>query len=1255
MLCISLMPIGLASGLPGHMAPGVDDVRFRKFNNAEGLSQPTVRAIAQDPKGFIWLGTQDGLNRFDGHGIRVYRHDPLEPGSLSGNYVVSLAVDEQARLWVATRTAGLNRYDPGSDAFTRYRSDTNDTHSLASDALELVLVDSTGQIWVQPENAPPQRLDEDTGRFHSLTFTLPETGEPLRLLTALPDGRLLLAADQALLAWRPGNDEPERLAQLGRTGTRLEVAAHDPEHLWIGTEPDGLFQLGHDGGLIHHWRRDRGGGRDLIDDQVSSLMIDSHGAVWVGTLAGLSRISPDQTSVRSWRHDPGDSMGLSGARIVSLLEDRTGLIWAGTWTGGASIYDPQTSAFTLVRNRADQPRSLPGNAIADVLENPDGTLWVATLDIGELVHFDPRHGVVQRYRHDPDDPDGLPHRLIGSVLHDGDGLLVGTLGGGLVRLNPDTGQFSRLADDPADDVDYSASVERLQHDREGTLWVSTLGHGLYHRCAGCTAFDQYYPDPEDPYSIGGSHISGILETTDGQLWVALRRDGLNRLDRQTGRFEHFTADGNNNGLRNNSVTGLYQATDGQIWLGTQGGGLHRLETDGESLRFTAYGRADGLNADAIGEIAEDSRGRIWVSTTAGLSRINPATEAVENFALIDGHASIGFFIGSIDRHPPSHVWFGGVGGLIRLDLNLDGDARIRPRVVLTDLLLFNQPLQPGTDPVLPAALGTLDELIISHDQSLFTIEFVAPGLMRQARDLRYNYRLLDLTPDWVETGPERAFATFTALPAGDYTLQVRAGTRPGDWGPVTELPVRVLPPPWRSGSAIIFYSLAFMLLVLASAWRVRLGLMRRYRAQREIAESRERLRLALWGSRDELWEANMQENTLVRENRIDRSSPDDNEARMTLDEFWSVIHSDDITDLKRAFIAHARGESEHFEAEFRVRSAHGTWHWMLSRGRVTLRDENGKALLLSGTSRDITSLKHTEDALRRLNEELESRVQQRTAELEKSNQTLHQALQELQQAQRHLVQTEKMAALGGLVAGIAHEINTPLGVGVTAASHLDSETRRFARILEEGQTPSEQQQTAFTSIARQSCQLILRNLRRADELVRSFKQVAVDQASEQRRTFRLSTYMAEILISLHPELKRLPHVIEQELPEGLVMDTYPGALYQVMVNLIMNSIHHAFEPDQAGIIRIAATADGDWIDIIYSDNGKGMSEDVAEKMFDPFFTTRRGQGGSGLGLHISYNLVTQILGGDIKAETAPGKGVRFEIRLPRVISEKQTD
>jgi signal transduction histidine kinase len=226
-------------------------------------------------------------------------------------------------------------------------------------------------------------------------------------------------------------------------------------------------------------------------------------------------------------------------------------------------------------------------------------------------------------------------------------------------------------------------------------------------------------------------------------------------------------------------------------------------------------------------------------------------------------------------------------------------------------------------------------------------------------------------------------------------------------------------------------------------------------------------------------------------------------------------------------------------------------------------------------------------------------------------------------------------------------------VGVTAASHLDSETRRFARILEEGQTPSEQQQTAFTSIARQSCQLILRNLRRADELVRSFKQVAVDQASEQRRTFRLSSYLDEILISLHPELKRLPHSVEQDLPDGLIMDTYPGALYQVMVNLIMNSIHHAFEAEQAGTIRIAATADGDWVEIVYSDNGKGMPEDVAEKMFDPFFTTRRGHGGSGLGLHISYNLVTQILGGDIKAETAPGKGARFEIRLPRVISEKQ--
>ena len=1227
------------------MAPGVDDIRFREIGVAQGLSQATARAMIQDRDGFIWLGTQDGLNRFDGNGMRVFRHDPVDPNSLSDNYIVDLAKDTGNRLWIATRSAGLNRFDPSTAQFSRYSAES---HGLTSDVLERVVVDSEDRIWVQTETGHLQWLDIDNGQFRT-----PESVDaPISLLRALPDGRLLLAKGHQLQTWTPDKRNLQTLTSLDPNGAQITLSVTDGRYLWVGTDNHGVFQLDLDGRQLRRWRRDSIEGPGLIDNQVRSLMIDRRGALWVGTLAGLSRIEPDQKQVRHWQHDPSDPLGISGARIVSLLEDDSGLIWAGSWTGGASVHDPQTAAFVLVRSRPDQPGSLPGNAVPSILENPDGTLWVAMLDVGGLVRFHPEDGVMEWLRHDPDQPNGLPHRMVGSLLHDDDGLLVGTLGGGLVRFSEQNRTFERLVDDPELDVSRTARVEQLQRTSDGSLWVTTVGDGLYMRCPTCDGFEHFRPDPEEPHSLPDWEVNGLLEADDNTLWVAMRRQGLARFDLDTRHFEHFSAGADPQGLRHNSVTGMYQARNGAIWMGTQGGGVHRLDATDPALSFSVVGRPQGLDADAIGEIAEDREGRIWVSTTAGLSRIDPVTLMVENFPFVDGYSGAGFFVGSIDRHWPEHVWFGGVRGLVRVDLDQLIDQHAPARVVLTDLLLSNQPVAPGSREELPTSLATLDRLALQHDRSLVSVEFVAPGTLRDRHNLRYAYRLRGLGEEWIETSPDRAFASFTALPIGDYTLQVRASTRPGDWGPIRELDISILPPPWRSAWAIGLYALLLGLLILAAVWRIHLGLSRRHSAQREIAASRERLRMALWGSRDELWEADTATSTLVRENPMDRSSDEQATVQMSLNEFWTSIHPDDVEHLKQTYIAHVRGHTPYFEAEFRARMPGGPWYWMLSRGRVTERDASGRALRLTGTTRNISRVKETEEALRELNEQLEQRVRQRTQELEASNKTLTETLNELQYAQRHLVQTEKMAALGGLVAGIAHEINTPLGVGVTAASHLESEARRFQAQLGERKTVDETTAGQLADMALRSATMIMRNLRRADDLVRSFKQVAVDQSSEQRRTFDLATYLEEILLSLQPELKRVRHKIHRQIEEGVVMDSYPGALYQVLVNLIMNSLLHAFEDGQAGTIDISAQFEGEQVRMVYMDDGCGMDEDISGKMFDPFFTTRRGQGGSGLGLHIVYNLITQVLEGSIEADTSPGTGVRFDIVLPRSVSDQ---
>ncbi len=291
-------------------------------------------------------------------------------------------------------------------------------------------------------------------------------------------------------------------------------------------------------------------------------------------------------------------------------------------------------------------------------------------------------------------------------------------------------------------------------------------------------------------------------------------------------------------------------------------------------------------------------------------------------------------------------------------------------------------------------------------------------------------------------------------------------------------------------------------------------------------------------------------------------------------------------------------------------------------------------------------IRKTNENLQQVHEQLEDKVEQRTEELLLKNQELQQAMENLKQTQDQLVHAEKMASLGNLVAGIAHEINTPVGVGVTATSHLQKVTKDFAHLYTVGDV-KRRDLTNYLAESEEALAIIFSNLERASQLIRSFKQVSVDQSSEARRIFNVRQYLGEILLSLHPKLKRTRHKITVQCDENLQMDSFPGAFGQIITNLVMNSLIHAYEPDYAGQIIIAIVPVGEQrICLTYSDDGKGMERDVVAQIFNPFFTTKRGMGGTGLGLYILYNIVKQQFGGSIDCVSEPGKGTKFMIEIP---------
>ncbi|MGR6872081.1 ATP-binding protein [Pseudomonas sp. HK3] len=273
-----------------------------------------------------------------------------------------------------------------------------------------------------------------------------------------------------------------------------------------------------------------------------------------------------------------------------------------------------------------------------------------------------------------------------------------------------------------------------------------------------------------------------------------------------------------------------------------------------------------------------------------------------------------------------------------------------------------------------------------------------------------------------------------------------------------------------------------------------------------------------------------------------------------------------------------------------------------------------------------------------LNSDLENKVYERTKELEAS-------LENLQVTQQQLVEQEKMASLGELVAGVAHEINTPIGVGITAVSHLVESIGRINKAFNGG-TLTKKQFSDMLSAILESAGIVESNLRRAADLVKAFKSVAIDQSSAEPRLFALGSYVQDILTSLRPKLKRTEHQVQIDIPDDLDLYCDPGVISQIMTNLIMNSLHHAFNSNEGGIIVIRARCLDQVLSLTYDDNGQGIDQSILKRLFDPFVTTKRGQGGSGLGTHIIYNLVTQALGGRIQCTSEPGSGTRFEITLP---------
>ncbi|MFT4928654.1 MAG: ligand-binding sensor domain-containing protein/signal transduction histidine kinase [Phenylobacterium sp.] len=1262
-----------------------DTLRFERISAEQGLSQMSVNAALQDSEGFMWFGTQDGLNRYDGYQFKVYRYDRNDPHSMVNNWVNVLFEDSVGNLWVGTN-GGLLKFDRKADHFIRYVHDANDPQTISGNSVWSIDEDQQGHLWIGVYRDGVSRYDRQTNQFTRYTH---DATNP----NSLSDNRVIdVLVDHANTVWvgtnggglnrfnRDGGqsdqfnhfvhqeDASSANPKNGLINNRVIALYEDNEHrLWVGTT-EGLnyFNPNDNTFSVYPLNLQANGGNNGVQADtavkpfIREMVGDSKSNLWIATMNnGLVKFNPQTGHSIVLKHDPLDPFSLSSTKVRAIVEDRSGIMWLGTRVGGINKYNPATAHFAHFNHKSNQNNSLKDNTIWALYEDNEGQTWIGS-GFNGVSRYNPKTRLFVHYQHKEDDPDSINGKTVLAIFQDHAGVMwFGTQGGELARFDLTTQKFSHFTHEPSNPASIvkNGRLGAIIEDRGHFLWLAT-DNGLARLDPSRQHFTHFQHDPDINNSISSNRVMSLFEDAQGFIWAGTFKHGLNRLDKSTGQFTRYRHDPDNrNTLGSDAVNAIYQDDDGFLWFGTSAG-LDKFDLSTNT--FTHYGRQQGLSNETVMGVMGDQRGYLWLTTNEGLNRFDSRTELFNVYKFSDGIQGNEFSTGAYFTTLSGRLLVGGINGFNAFYPQHIQDDLTPPSMVLTHFWLNNKDVKIAGEPLdgetqhdnrgsgssLAVDINQTDAVVLSHTDSVFTFEFAALHFASPKQN-HYAYKLEGFDRQWVDTDAQNRRATYTNLDAGKYVFKVRGSNSDNIWShQVKVINVTVLPAPWRTWWARTLYFMvaaAIIFTLLHLRFKRREAEQQVLTAERQAATVTEaselQLSLALWGSGDQLWDWDKTQGVIQRKNILSQFSFAQSQALTELEEMAPMVHPDDQAKFTATLAAHCQGDRDHFECAYRMKDSHGQWRWVLDRGRIVATDDKGNILRISGTTQDIHSMRQDKEALKELNETLEQKVHKRT-------QALQDSIDQLKAAQKQLIEAEKMAALGNLVAGVAHEVNTPLGICITMVSLNIEQLNQLSQQISEG-TITRKLLQAYVDNTKQGQALVDSNLHRAAELVQSFKKVAVEQTADSFDEIVFHDYLTDIINSIEPRLTDTDISIKLISQGDWWLKTWPGAWWQVISNLVENSLSHGFLNKTAGEITIEARLEQDRLHFVYRDNGNGMNALELGNMYEPFYTTARSRGGTGLGMHVVFNLVVQKLGGEINCYSEPDKGVEFEIDIPR--------
>lgn len=833
-----------------------EKIQFKNFTREQGLSNGFVQTILQDGKGFLWAGTVDGLNRYDGRKFKVFKHSPGDPNSLGSNTVLGLYEDKSGILWIGTEGGGLNRYNREQENFTKFIINREDSSSVANTVMT-IYEDSYGVLWIGSLTSGLYTFDRKTELFTRYK-NIPEDSNSLsdnRVWPIYEDskGNIWIGTlygglnrfdreEQKFTRYLYNPADPDSRSNM----TILSIRGDNSGTLWLATFGGGLnkfiFKDDNHPPVVENFSYNPKNPFSPNDNCIASLYIDNNNILWLGTLQGglnrtISSIYDNSSlSFISYKHDPIDQSTLQNNNIACIYQDNSGLLWLGTWGGGLSLLNTQKKQFRSFTHDPENPLSLSSNDVTAIYEDRSGILWIGTRDAG-LNKWDRVKNEFTCYKNIPNDPNSLSNDRITDIYEDRAGILwVATYSEGLNKFDRRAEKFFTYKYDPLNpDGITDNMITSIAEDKSGVLWIGTNFNGLIRFEKESGHFKHFKYDPDKSNSLSSNVIGTLYYDNSGILWIGAGVGGLDAYDLQKDKFVNYKNDpANPNSLSANTVSTLYEDKNSTFWIGTTNGGLNKFNK--ENGQFRHFKMDGGLVSDAVNQILEDNHGNLWISTRNGLSKFDPETETFRNYDVEEGLQSIGLGVGC--KSKTGELIFSSDGFIIFHPDSIKDNAHIPP-VYITDFYLFNKPVPIGYDSlngrtILSKSIINCEEIELNYDDKVFSFEFAALDFHAPNKN-KYAYIMEGFDKDWTYVDASYRLITYTNLDPGDYVFRVKGSNNDGYWNEAgTSLKIIILPPWYQTTWAYLIYFL-FIGSIIYFVWKEKL---RRIKIRNEYEMSR---------------------------------------------------------------------------------------------------------------------------------------------------------------------------------------------------------------------------------------------------------------------------------------------------------------------------------------------------------------------------------------------------------------------------------